>query len=112
MKLPRLNRRLTLETPQRAPDGAGGYQTVWIALGTVWAACQARSGRERGTGGAPVSAVSYRITVRAAPQSSPARPKPEQRFRDGARIFNIRAVIETEGPELYLTCLADEEVVA
>lgn len=112
MTPPRLNRRLTLEMPQKVPDGAGGYQTSWTALGHLWAALQPRGGRESESDGAPVSAVSYKIIVRGAPQGSPARPKPEQRFRDGGRIFRIRAVTESDADGMYLTCFADEEVVA
>ncbi len=33
----RLLRRLVLETPEREPDGAGGYSVTWRAMGTVWA---------------------------------------------------------------------------
>lgn len=112
MILPNLNRRLSLETPQKVPDGAGGFTVNWFSLGTLWAEVDARTGRERAEGAAPISAVSYRITVRAAPIESPSRPKPEQRFRDGSRIFWIRAVIEDSSTNKYLTCLADEEVVA
>ena len=46
MSMPRLNRRLTLESPGRVPDGAGGYEQTWTALGVVWAQLKARSGRE------------------------------------------------------------------
>lgn len=112
MKIPRLNRRLTLEAPQKAPDGAGGFVTVWNPLGTIWAELRPRSGGERGINGAPVSRVSYRITVRAAPQGSPQRPAPDARYRDGTRLFNIRAVTEMDPQGLYLVCFADEEVVA
>lgn len=112
MKSPRLNRRLTLESPQKAPDGAGGFTTNWMPLGQLWAAVQMRSGRESGSGTAPISAVTCSIIVRGAPQGSAARPRPEQRFRDGRRIFNIRAVTERDDRGLYLTCFADEEVVA
>ncbi len=112
MSLPRLNRRLTLENPQKVPDGAGGYTTTWAPLGQLWASCKPRAGRERAQGGAPISAVSYKIIVRGAPQGSLARPKPEQRFRDGGRIFNIQAVTELDETAMYLACYAEEEVVA
>lgn len=112
MTVPRLNRRLTLETPQKASDGAGGYTTNWVPLGQLWASCQPRRGVERGEGGAPISSVSYVIVVRGAAQGSAARPRPEQRFRDGGRVFNIRAVTERDDRGMYLTCFADEEVVA
>ena len=90
----------------------GGYQTQWVALGQLWAGLKPRGGKESESGGATVSSVSYTITVRGAPQGSPARPKPEQRFRDGNRIFRIRAVTERDDAGMYLTCFADEEVVA
>jgi hypothetical protein len=34
-----------------------------------------------------------------------------QRFRDGARLFNIRAVAERAGHGAFLICFVDEEVV-
>lgn len=112
MSVPRLNRRLTLESPTRQPDGAGGYIETWTPLGVVWAEVTARTGRETLAPGAPLAAVSYRIVVRGAPEGSPARPLPEQRLRDGGRIYLIRAVAEMDAEGRFLTCFADEEVVA
>ena len=54
--------------------------------------------------------MSYRIVVRAAPMGSDARPRPDQRFREGARVFAIRAVAEEDAAGRYLVCFADEEV--
>jgi head-tail adaptor len=53
--------------------------------------------------------MGYRITVRAAPQGAPSRPKPSQRFRDGARIFSIDAVTESDPGGRFLVCFATEE---
>lgn len=111
MSLPHLNHALTLEAPERISDGAGGYTEVWLALGTLWAEITARTGRETDHGGAPVSRVGYRITVRGAPFGAASRPKPEQRFRDGQRKFTIQAVAERDPEGRYLTCFAEEEVV-
>lgn len=111
-RLPRLNRRLTLEDPQRIPDGAGGFITAWVPQGVHWAYLKPRTGRERAEGGGPMSQVNYNAVVRAAPLFSPSRPKPEQRFRDGGRIFHIRAVTEYDDAGHYLTCFVEEEVVA
>ena len=112
MSAPHLNRKLVLEAPQRVADGAGGYSENWIVLGEHWAEVRARTGRERAEAGVPVSAVSYRIVVRGAPYGSASRPMPEQRFRDGARLFLIQAVAERDPEGRFLTCFADEEVVA
>jgi head-tail adaptor len=43
---------------------------------------------------------------------SDRRPRPDQRFREGARLFRILAVAEADAQGLYLTCFAREEVVA
>ena len=112
MPLPRLNRRLTLETPERVSDGSGGYVETWNSLGVVWAELRPRTGRETVAQAAPVSSVSYKIILRAAPVGHPARPLPGQRLRDGARLFHIHALTEYDVGGQYLTCFAEEEVVA
>ena len=110
MSLPNLCHPLVLETPEQVGDGAGGFIQVWTPLGTLWAEINARTGREAVTTGAPVSRVSYKIVVRGAPWGNPARPKPQQRFRDGTRIFTIQAVADRDTEARYLICSADEEL--
>ena len=108
-----LNRKLVLEEPQKASDGAGGFTEVWVALGVLWADIRAGTGREREAAGLfTVSTVPYRITIRAAPYGAPSRPKPDQRFRDGERLFRIMAVAERDSRGMYLECFAREEVSA
>jgi head-tail adaptor len=108
----RLNRRLVLEEVERVPDGAGGFAEVWVTRGVLWGHVKAGVGREAAADFATLSTVPYRITVRAAPVSAPSRPKPDQRFREGARMFRILAVTEDEGAGTYLVCFAREEVAA
>ncbi|WP_397543021.1 phage head completion protein [Roseovarius salis] len=110
MAMPRLNRQLMLEEASRVPDGAGGWQQSWAVLGTLWADIDARTGRDTGGEGAHLSAMRYRIVVRAAPRGAPSRPRPGQRFRDGDRIFAIMAVAEQDAGGRYLTCFAEEEL--
>jgi len=112
MKPVRLSRKLVLEAPERVPDGAGGYAEGWQALGEVWAEVAARTGREKQGEAGAVSTVSYRITVRGAPVGASNRPLPDQRFRDGARVFRILAVAERDPDGRYLTCFTQEEVAA
>jgi hypothetical protein len=40
------------------------------------------------------------------------RPRPEQRFREGSRVYLIRAVAELAHEGRYLVCFADEEAAA
>lgn len=104
----RLNRKLLLEARLRGDDGAGGYTGSWALLGTHWGAVEPLSGRlERGETFAR-SRVQYRVTLRALPPTSQSRPKPGQRFRDGARVFDIRAVRDSSDAR-FLICLVDEE---
>ncbi|MCF6234354.1 MAG: head-tail adaptor protein [Rhodobacteraceae bacterium] len=112
MILPRLNRLLALEAAVRTPDGAGGFTEVWTELGQLWGEITPRTGRERAEAGIPISSVGVRIVVRGAPVGAPSRPKPEQRFREGTRVFVIQAVTEADLEAHYLTCFAVEEVVA
>lgn len=101
--------RLALEAPVRAPDGLGGFGTVWQHLGWLYAQMDARSGRETGTGVGPVSVVQWRITLRAAAVGDPRRPRPGQRFRMGTRLFLIGAVAEGDARGLTLDVFAREE---
>jgi head-tail adaptor len=112
MSAPRLTRPLLLEAVQTASDGAGGFAHNWASLGTLWAELRAGSGREVAGEDVVISTIPYRITVRAAPVGSPARPKPDQRFRDGSRIFTILSVADRDPDARYLVCTAREEVPA
>lgn len=112
MVLPRLNRLLVLEAPERVSDGAGGFVETWAAVGSVWAEVTSRTGSERDFAEATVSKARYRIVIRAAPFGSDRRPQPEQRFREGDRHFVIRSVVEADSRARFITCLTDEEVSA
>ena len=107
---PQLTRSLVLETRVATPDGAGGVIETWSPLGALWADVQARTGREVSRAAAAFSKAAYRITVRAAPVGSQSRPEPDQRFREGGRVFRIEAVAEADASGRFLTCFAQEEV--
>ena len=110
MKAPKLTRRLILEAPVQAADGAGGFSENWVALGVQWAEVRAGTGREAGMAGLSVSSVPYRITVRAAPQGAQSRPMAGQRFVDALRKFRVIAVTEADPGAKFLICTAREEV--
>jgi len=107
---PQLTRSLVLESRLATPDGAGGVIETWEPLGALWADVQARTGREVSRAAAAFSKAGYRITVRAAPVGSPSRPQPDQRFREGSRVFRIEAVAEADAEGRFLTCFSQEEV--
>lgn len=112
MSAPVLNRKLVLEDAVQLADGSGGFTEIWTALGEVWAEVLAGTGREKAGEFVTVSSVPYRIIVRAAPFGAPSRPKPDQRFREGDRLFRINAVTEMDGRAHYLICFANEEILS
>ena len=109
MSPPRLTRRLVLETHLLDSDGSGGFVDHWLPVGTLWAEVRAGTGSEQAGPGVPIGRVAYRIVVRAAPPGSPARPRADQRLREGARVFAILAVAERDAGGAYLTCFCEEE---
>lgn len=109
MRPPVLTRRVVLEEHFREDDGAGGYAERWEALGTLWAEIRAGTGREQAGPGVPMGRVAYRIIVPAALPGTLARPRPDQRLREGSRLFRILAVAEYDPRGAYLTCFCEEE---
>jgi SPP1 family predicted phage head-tail adaptor len=108
---PDLKRKLVLEARRQVPDGSGGYAVDWQALGTLWADMSARTGREDFVAGQTTPRVKYRILVRGAPCGAPSRPRPDQRFRDGERVFNILTVAEHDAAGRFLEIYAEEGVL-
>ena len=109
MTTPHLTRKLVLEGRTRVPDGAGGFTEAWAVRGTLWAEVVSGTGRDVPGEEITLAAIPYRITVRGAAQGAPSRPKPDQRLRDGARLFRILAVTERDATGQFLTCFAREE---
>jgi head-tail adaptor len=105
-----LSRDLVLEERSTVSDGLGGYREAWVTVGRLWAEVIAGAGRDVPGEEITLSSVPYRITVRGAPVGSDARPRPDQRFRDGPRAFRIVAVTERDRHGMYLLCFAREEV--
>lgn len=108
MIAPNLSRRLTLEERVNIPDGKGGFTVSWTALGTLYADVDARSGREALVGKRDQAKVRTRILVRGAPDGAASRPRPDQRFVEGTRVFSILAVAEYDATGRWLECWAEE----
>lgn len=106
---PHLNRRLTLEAEARTADGAGGFISVWQALGTVWASVEVGPAREAVQGERVAAVQPVKVTVRAAAEGDPARPDRGKRFREGGRAYRVQAVQARDPRGFYLTCQCIEE---
>jgi SPP1 family predicted phage head-tail adaptor len=86
-----LNRRLTLEAPVEAPDGAGGVTRGYADAATLWAQVTQVSARADVTANSPGAALRVRIVIRARPGMTT-----RHRFRDGPRIYRVVAVRESK----------------
>lgn len=106
----KLNHRALLEVAESSPDGAGGFDLSWRTLGELWAMVEPRSGRLTSGDVSPVSLLSYRVTVRAAPVGQSNRPLPGQRFSVGGRFLAINAVHALDTDSRYLVCHCEEEM--
>ena len=79
-----LNRRLVLEEPVEAVDGAGGVALTYAASVTLWAKVEPVSARNGVVADAPGVTVTHRITIRSGPNITT-----RHRFTEGARIYRV-----------------------
>lgn len=100
-----LRHRLSLEAPFAEADGGGGATRTWALVAEVWGAIRPLSGNETVEADGFSGRVSHEIWMRYRPGVVP-----EMRFVLGARVFEIRAVIDSGERHRFLRCLAEERV--
>lgn len=101
-----LRDRLTLETPVRSDDGGGGAAVTWTAVADLWGAVRPITGDERLRADAVTGRVTHQVWIRHRDDVVPA-----MRFRAGARILDIVAVLDARsdsGRRGRLQCLCEE----
>jgi len=84
-----LNRRLTLEAPIAVSDGVGGTIVTWRPVAKLWAEVNSRLGDKRQWAEALTSEATHHIRIRRSKTLAS-----NMRFTEGARVFEIRSVIE------------------
>ncbi len=99
-----LRRRLTLEAPLRTADEGGAAIVTWTSIADVWAAVHPSRGRELVNADAIVARVTHEIILRWRTDVTAA-----MRLRDGARIYLIQAVRDTDDRRRRLNCLVEEQ---
>lgn len=108
MKLPtigELRHRLRLEASSRTADGGGGAETSWTLVAEVWAAVRAGSGSEPVRSEMPDGRVAHEVWMRYR-----AGVVPAMRLVEGARVLDIRAVLDPDGRQRWLRCLCEERL--
>ncbi len=100
-----LRHRLTLQAPLETADGGGGVTRNWGLVAELWGAVRPVSGSETVEADGLKGRVSHEIWLRYHTGVAP-----EMRFALGARVFEIRAVLDVGERHRFLRCLAEERV--
>jgi SPP1 family predicted phage head-tail adaptor len=108
LPIARLRQRMTIERPVETPDGAGGVDTAWQTVITVWAGLEWLGGEERWREGGPEQAGRWRVTMRWR-AGVDAGMRLRMAARGGSeRRFDIRAAADPDGAGRRLICLCEE----
>ena len=98
-----LRQRLMLERVSRVNDGGGGASESWAVVATLWAALMPLAGNEDLDADALSGSLTHEIWLRYR-----AGVVPDMRLRMGARIFDVRSVIDVEERGRWLRLLCEE----
>ncbi|MCC6007592.1 MAG: head-tail adaptor protein [Rhodobacteraceae bacterium] len=101
---------MRLERSVRSPDGAGGHVESWQEVALVWVDLRPASGGAGTEDLRPLSRLAFRGLVRGVPPAHPARPRPGDRLREGARLFAVEAASEADPAGRFLRLWLAEEV--
>ena len=105
MKAATLRHRVSLQSAADTADGGGGASTVWSDVATLWASVEPLKGAEHLTAQQLESRLTHRVRLRHRIGVTTA-----MRVKFGARIFNIRAVINPAMRDRLLVLLCEEGV--
>lgn len=103
MRIGELRKLVTIQGESSTPDDAGGYVLSWTNLATAWAEITALNGREVYTAQHLEGRVTHRVTMRYR-----AGVTTDMRLTCGSRVFNIRAVMNSDERNRWLELLVEE----
>jgi SPP1 family predicted phage head-tail adaptor len=103
--LGQMRHRVVIEEQSRASDGGGGAIVSWVAVDEVWAAILPADGTEGPEAGGLTSRVTQDIWIRAR-----SGLRADMRLRSGARIFDIKAIIDDAGERRFLVLRCEERL--
>jgi SPP1 family predicted phage head-tail adaptor len=102
-----LRERVTLQTPTRTADGAGGYTETWanLAPATVWAAVEAAPAAEveRRLGAEVTAGLVFRVKLRAH-----SGVTTRTRVTWGTRVLHVKGLETPDRLGRWLTLYCEE----
>jgi SPP1 family predicted phage head-tail adaptor len=98
-----LNKRVTLQKPERTPDGRGGFTVTWSDAATVWAAVWPVGANEIIQSDKQTMTVSHRIRTRYR-----STVKASWRVSYAGRYFNIVSVVDPDTAHRWIDILCRE----
>lgn len=98
-----MRRRLVLETPVETIDANGGASRAYVATGEIWAQVTPLRMSHDFVAAREEQRVTHRLTFRFQDGLDVA-----MRFRDGDRIFHIRAIEDADERRTFLCALCEE----
>jgi SPP1 family predicted phage head-tail adaptor len=98
-----MRKRVTIQQETPTSDGAGGYALVWINVMTIWAEIEPITGQKVFTDGHLEGHVTHHITMRYATGITT-----DMRVTYNNRLFNIRAVLNTDEQNRWTELLVEE----
>ena len=101
-----LRHGLVLEAASRFGDDAGSATVSWTPVAIIWAAMRPASGREVIDADGVSARVTHDIHIRWRADVTAA-----MRFRDGARVYLIRAVRDVDDRRRRLACSVEEQAL-
>lgn len=98
----KVRHRVAIEAVVRTPDLGGGAAETWVTVAEAWAEIVPASGNEALAADQIAGRVSHVLHLRSG-----IGIEPEMRIRMGARVFEIRAVIDLAERRRWLRILAE-----
>lgn len=96
---------LQLQAPQRTPDGSGGAVASWALQAEIWAAVRPSKAGEAVVADRVQPIVSHEVWMRVRGDVTA-----DMRLLWGARILQIKGVLQIGTPSRWLRCLVEERL--
>jgi SPP1 family predicted phage head-tail adaptor len=103
MHIGELRKRVTIQAETSVADGAGGYALAWTDVSTVWAEIRPISGNKIFIAQHLEGHVTHQVFMRF--QSGITT---DMRLTYNGRLFNVRAVLNTDETNQWMELLVEE----